>query len=263
MASTSPIDAAMSSQHEHDHAHFILSCSAPPITTAAETADPSSSGNAENSTSLNHQKSHNNSQAETSPIAQFGGRRPDPGNPRTDRIPDEIMLPGQDRDAQESKRATGLSRICDETLIVNQTAAAMPNLTQKDSCVDLPVATTKRTKSGRTFYIRFFPGRLYLLYDRLNDRDFKPFLRLSQEFVSSNGQLPCGDNHLASVTKLSLKNWMTLKDKLLKFGLGNIENDLWIDEDQKVNLDIQRGAIIRGSAGGKQAAANRKQNHEK
>lgn len=123
----------------------------------------------------------------------------------------------------------------------------------------LAVATVAARKNGRTRYVRLFPERTLYMLDRLSDREFIAAYRLMMEFVITDANLPADDAHLACITKLSAKAWAMLRDKLLQLGLGRIEHGFWIDDDQLANLDMQRAASMRGAAGGRKAAENRRQ----
>ena len=114
------------------------------------------------------------------------------------------------------------------------------------------------TKAARTRYVRFFAERGLYLLDRLTEREFVAFYRLSMEFVQLDGALPAADRQLAAVTKLSTKAWGELRDKLLVLGLGRIEHGHWIDDDQLANLQMQRRASERAkSAAAKSWAVRR------
>ena len=101
------------------------------------------------------------------------------------------------------------------------------------------------TKAARTRYVRFFAERGLYLLDRLTEREFVAFYRLSSEFVQLDGALHAADKQLAAITKMSAKAWNELRDKLLVLGLGRIEHGHWIDDDQLRNLEIQRRATER------------------
>lgn len=107
------------------------------------------------------------------------------------------------------------------------------------------VVAQAATKAARTRYVRFFAERGLYLLDRLTEREFVAFYRLSMEFVQLDGALPANDKQLAAVVKLSAKAWGELRDKLLMLGLGRIEHGHWVDDDQLANLEMQRRASER------------------
>jgi len=104
-------------------------------------------------------------------------------------------------------------------------------------------------KTGRTRYVRIFPERMLFLLDQLSDRELVCVLRLAMAYVISDGDMQADDKRLASVTKLSLKAWADLRDKLLLLGLGRVQAGMWIDDDQLANLMIQRSVSERGKRG--------------
>jgi hypothetical protein len=103
-------------------------------------------------------------------------------------------------------------------------------------------------KTARQSFVRFFPERLLFVDAHLDDREQTAWLRLARVFTSADGVLPCDDKALALVTKTG-KRWPDFRDKLIALGLGRIENGHWIDDDQLRNLECQRKARERGTAG--------------
>ena len=120
------------------------------------------------------------------------------------------------------------------------------------------VVATAPGKAGLQRYTRHFPGRVFILLDRLTEREFVALFRLQMEFVIMDGQVPADDKHLAGITKLPRKAWLELKDKLLQLGVCRVENGMWCDDDQTVNLDFQRAASARGVKGAIAAAEKRR-----
>lgn len=113
-------------------------------------------------------------------------------------------------------------------------------------------------KVGLQRYTRHFPGRVFILLDRLTEREFVALFRLQMEFVIMDGQVPADDKHLSGITKLPRKAWLELKDKLIQLGVCRIDNGMWFDDDQAVNLDFQRAASARGVKGAIAAAEKRR-----
>lgn len=111
------------------------------------------------------------------------------------------------------------------------------------------MAPATQGKTGRTRYVRLFPERMLFLLDQLSARELVCVLRLSMAYVIADGDLRADDKRLASITKLSLKSWAELRDKLLLLGLGRVEAGQWIDDDQLGSLQIQRRVSERGKRG--------------
>jgi len=120
------------------------------------------------------------------------------------------------------------------------------------------VVATAPGKAGLQRYTRHFPGRVFILLDRLTEREFVAFFRLQMEFVIMDGQVPADDKHLSAIAKLPRKAWVDLKDKLIQLGVCSIEHGMWWDADQAVNLDFQRAASARGIKGAMAAAEKRR-----
>jgi hypothetical protein len=107
---------------------------------------------------------------------------------------------------------------------------------------------TGNNKNGHNRYVRFFPAELTFAAEMLSDREMVAWLRLTLAYVVRDGVLPDDDGHLSVITKTG-KQWPTLREKLLTFGLGRIEAGQWIDDHQRSSLDLQRGQSLRGSKG--------------
>lgn len=120
------------------------------------------------------------------------------------------------------------------------------------------VVATAPGKAGLQRYTRHFPGRAFILLDRLTEREFAALFRLQMEFVIMDGHVPADDKHLSGIAKLPRKAWLELKDKLIHLGVCRIENGMWCDDDQAVNLDFQRAASARGVKGAMAAAEKRR-----
>jgi len=116
----------------------------------------------------------------------------------------------------------------------------------KQNIVSLPATKKGSTKTGRNRYIRLFPERLLYVLEMLTDQEVKSWLRVTIAYAVADGELRT--EHLASISKAG-KRWPDLRDKLLALGLGRIEGDRWIDDDQERSLAIQRSSSERGRRG--------------
>lgn len=113
-------------------------------------------------------------------------------------------------------------------------------------------------KSGFTRYMRMFPSRSLYLLDQLTAQEFVATYRLTMAYVMADGQIAGDDKSMAHVTKLTVRAWAGLRDKLVQMGMGRVEHGFWLDEDQLVNLEHQRAASARGFRGAQKAAENRR-----
>lgn len=118
-----------------------------------------------------------------------------------------------------------------------------------EKVVSLPTPPkTGNGKTGRTRYLRFFSERIYFLIEHLSDREVVAFMRLSAAYVVKDGNLPADDKSMATITKTAGR-WSEFRDKLIALGLGRVEGNRWIDDDQQANLDIQHRVRERASKG--------------
>lgn len=120
------------------------------------------------------------------------------------------------------------------------------------------VVAGAQVKSGFTRYMRMFPSRSLYLLDQLTAQEFVATYRLTMAYVMADGQLAGDDKSMAHVTKLTVRAWAGLRDKLVQMGMGRVEHGFWVDDDQLVNLECQRAASLRGFLGAQKAAENRR-----
>jgi len=99
------------------------------------------------------------------------------------------------------------------------------------------------------YYVRQFPQTISHLLDSLTPDEFVAVARLHRERALRDEPLPAADQLLGTITKMTDKAWVALRDKLLALGLAHVENGMWIDEDQERSLEIQRNSRRRGQRG--------------
>jgi hypothetical protein len=92
--------------------------------------------------------------------------------------------------------------------------------------------------------VRLFPERILFAMENLTERETVAWLRLTMAYVTRDGHLPADDKTLSMITK-SGKRWPELRAKLVMLGLARIGSGWWVDDDQDVNLEIQRGLSRR------------------
>lgn len=88
-------------------------------------------------------------------------------------------------------------------------------------------------------FVRFFPKSWAKLNASFTPREVVAYVNVLMQYVQREGGLSADNKLLATLADLPMKDWLSLRERLLALGIARIEEDRWVDDDQHENLQRQ------------------------
>lgn len=87
--------------------------------------------------------------------------------------------------------------------------------------------------------MRFFPKAWAKLRAYLTPAEIIGYQDVLMQYMQSDGDFRADDKRLAVISGMSLKSWVTLREKLEAHGIATMVDGRWVDFDQQENLRRQ------------------------